>query len=157
MQKLLRTLLFGLAALLLALMVGALALQVIAREMKWAVDWTEELGRFAFISMAFIAAAHATLARSHLRVSVVSDQLIRLLGGRAVHLLHSVILAGFAAVMVVFSWLNLLDGIRYPNTSPALDFNQNYLFIAMFAGFLIIGLLHLADIVRLVRGGTIDE
>lgn len=73
MMRFLRYVLFGLAAAGLAFMVGALFLQVVSRELRWAVDWTEELGRFSFISMVFFAAAYGTLTRSHLRVSVFSD------------------------------------------------------------------------------------
>ncbi len=156
-MRFLRLALFGLAALGLAVMVGALFLQVLARELRWAVDWTEELGRFAFITMVFIAAAYGTLTRTHLRVSVFSDLMARVVGPRAIQFVHTVILVGFAGVMVVYSWLNFTDGLRYPNISPAIGFNQNHLFIAMCAGFVIILILHLRDLAILVRGGTLDE
>jgi TRAP-type C4-dicarboxylate transport system permease small subunit len=156
-MRILRLTLFALAAAGLAIMVGALFLQVLAREFRWAVDWTEELGRFAFIAMVFIAAAYGTLTRSHLRVSVFSDLLAKVVGARAIHFLHTIVLIGFAGVMVVFSWLNFTDGMRYPNISPAIGFNQNHLFLAMCAGFAIILVLHLRDLVILLRGGSLDE
>ncbi|MBD3624822.1 MAG: TRAP transporter small permease subunit [Rhodobacteraceae bacterium] len=157
MVALLRKALFLLASLGLAVMVGSLFLQVLAREFRWPVDWTEEMGRFSFITMVFIAAAYGTLTRSHLRVTVFSDLLARVVGARAIAFVHTIVLMGFAGVMVVFSWLNFVDGIRYPNISPAMGFNQNYLFISMCGGFAIILLLHLCDLIVLLRGGQLDE
>lgn len=156
-MQFLRHVLFALSAGGLGLMVAALFLQVLSREFHWAVDWTEELGRFSFIVMVFIAAAYGTLTRTHLRVSVFSDLLAKVVGVRAVDFMHTVVLLGFAAFMAVFSWLNFIDGLRYPNTSPAMGFNQNHLFLAMSAGFLVIVILHLRDFWILLRGGSLDE
>lgn len=157
MQIVLRKSLLLLASALLAFMVGSLFLQVIAREFRWAVDWTEETGRFCFITMVFIAAAYGTLTRSHLRVSVFSDLIASKVGSRPVVFFHTIIVLAFASVMVVFSALNFSDGLRYPNTSPALGFNQNILFIAMCFGFVMIFCLHLRDLFTLISGGSIDE
>lgn len=154
---LLKKALLLLASILLAFMVGSLFLQVIAREFRWAVDWTEETGRFSFITMVFIAAAYGTLTRSHLSVSVFSDSMAQRFGPRPIWFLHTIIILGFSTVMVVFSALNFIDGLQYPNISPALGFNQNFLFIAMCAGFVIIFLLHLRDLIVLIRGGSLDE
>ena len=152
----LRKSLLGVASVLLIGMVVSLFLQVLAREFRWPVDWTEETGRFAFISMVFFAATYGTLTRSHLRVTVFADLLAKLIGQRVIDLVHTVILMGFAGTMTVYSWLNLTDGIRYPNISPAIGFNQNFLFVAMCLGFALICLLHLRDLYVLMRGGRID-
>ena len=157
MVNALRIALFSLASLGLAIMVSALFLQVVARELSLAVDWTEELSRFAFITMVFIAAAYATLTRSHLRVSVFSDWISTKIGPRPLQFLHTAVLIGFAAVMVVYSTINFWDGLRFPNVSPAIGFNQNILFAGMAGGFGLIALLHLADLVTLLRGDTLDE
>lgn len=157
MTVILRKALLLLASIFLVFMVGSLFLQVIAREFRWAVDWTEETGRFSFITMVFVAAAYGTLTRSHLSVSVFADTLAEKFGPRPIWFLHTIIILGFAAVMVAFSALNFVDGLQYPNTSPALGFNQNILFVAMCAGFSIIFLLHLRDLLILIRGGSLHE
>lgn len=157
MQAVLRKSLLYLASALLAVMVISLFLQVVARELHWSVDWTEEIGRFSFITMVFFAATYGTLTRSHLSVSVFSDWLATKVGTRPIALMHTVVILGFAGVMLVFSALNFVDGMRYPNTSPALGFNQNNLFVAMCAGFTLIFLLHLRDLFVLLRGGSFDE
>ena len=155
MERHLRCFLFAIAALLMALMVASLFLQVLAREFRWPVDWTEETGRFAFISMVFLAAAYATLTDSHLRVSVFSDIIARRIGGRPVAIFHTLVLLSFAGLMVYFSGFNFFDGLRFPNISPALRFNQNILFSVMCVGFSIIFVVHLLDLFRLLRGGAL--
>jgi TRAP-type C4-dicarboxylate transport system permease small subunit len=157
MKNVLTKALFAFSTVALAMMVTALFLQVLARETNMAVDWTEELARFSFITMVFIAAAYGTLNRAHLSVSVFSDLIGIWIGERIVHLFHTAVLLVFSAVMVVFSWLNFVDGLQYPNISPAIGFNQNYLFLAMCGGFAIIFLLHLRDFWILLRGGSLDE
>lgn len=117
-------------------MVGALALQIIAREFRLQVDWTEELSRFAFVAMVFVSASYATQTGAHLRVSAFADLMARWkpLGWLIPKL-------EFLAVLVfdcLFFWYcidNLIDGLRYVNASPALNFNENLLFIAPLVGF----------------------
>lgn len=157
MIRVLRVALFALSAIGLTTMVIALFFQVIAREFNWRVDWTEEMGRFAFISMVFMAAAYSTLTRSHLRVSVFSDLVARKIGFRPVQAVHTVVLLGFTASMVYFSAVNFVEGLQYPNISPALRFNQNILFVGMCGGFTLIFLLHLGDLWVLIRGETLEE
>lgn len=142
MIGLLRKVLFAIAAVLMAAMVGSLFLQVVAREFHWSVDWTEESARFTFIAMVFMATVYATMTGSHLRVSVFSDLLAGKLGTRAVTAFHALVVTGFSAVMVWYSGYNFIDGFRYPNISPAIGFNQNILFIFMTVGFAVNTLLH---------------
>lgn len=157
MIRALRLALFALSAIGLTTMVTSLFLQVLAREFNWRVDWTEEIGRFAFISMVFMAAAYSTLTHSHLRVSVFSDLVARKIGARPVQAFHTLFLLGFAAIMIYFSAVNFVEGLRFPNISPALRFNQNILFVAMCCGFALIFLLHLRDLWALMRGDTLED
>ena len=112
MERLLRKMLFSVSAVLLFFMVGSLFLQVLAREFRWSVDWTEESARFAFIAMVFIAAAYATLTNSHLRVTVFSNWVASKIGERIVNVVHSVILIAFGGVMTWFSLVNFQEGHR---------------------------------------------
>lgn len=137
MIHLLRKSLYAIAALMLAAMVASLFLQVVAREFHWSVDWTEESARFTFISMVFVAAVYSTVTDSHLRVSIVSDLLEKVLGKRIVQSFHAIVLIGFSGVMSWYSWQNFIEGLQYPNISPAIGFNQNLLFIFMTVGFAI--------------------
>lgn len=151
--------LYATAALFLAIMVVSLMLQIVAREFRLPVDWTEEMSRFAFISMVFLASAFATLKRRHLRVSVFSDFIAGTVGNRAVAAFHLIILFAFDSVMVWFSALNFIEGFQFANISPALGFNQNHLFAAMCLGFAASALINLTDLVAAATGrggGTLD-
>jgi len=120
----------------LLVMVGALALQIIAREFGLQVDWTEELSRFSFIAMVFLGASYATQTGAHLRVSAFAD-----LMARWKPLRWLIPKLEFLAVLVfdgLFFWYcigNLIEGMRYVNASPALNFNENLLFISPLIGF----------------------
>lgn len=153
MRVLAARILFAASALLLAAMAASLFLQVVAREFKLAVDWTEEMSRFVFIAMVFLASAYATLRRRHLRVSVVSDAIAGIVGDRPVAVFHLLILIGFDAVMVWYSGLNFMEGLQFPNISPSLGFNQSHLFAVMCLGFAASALINLADLIAALIGG----
>jgi TRAP-type C4-dicarboxylate transport system permease small subunit len=151
---------YALAACLLAAMAISLLLQIIAREFRLPIDWTEESSRFAFIAMVFLASAYATLKRRHLRVSVFSDLAAKFLGTRVVGIYHLVILIGFDATMVFYSGGNFLEGLQFANISPALGFNQNHLFIFMCIGFTISAFINLSDLALILMGksdGNLDH
>lgn len=157
MRVLAARILFATSALLLAAMAASLFLQVVAREFNLAVDWTEEMSRFVFIAMVFLASAYATLRRRHLRVSVVSDAIAGVVGDRPVAIFHLLILVGFDAVMVWFSALNFREGLQFPNISPSLGFNQSHLFAVMCVGFAASALINIADLLAAVTGGPHED
>jgi len=144
-RKILTTSLFYFSALLLCVMVTSLFTQVLAREFKWDVDWSEELARFSFISAVFLASSYATLTKSHLQVSFFSDLVARKIGRVYVSKFHTVAQFLFDTAVIYYASINLIDGIRYPNISPSLGFNQNYLFVLMILGFGLSALIHLLD------------
>lgn len=146
MRNLLSKGLFYFSAILLATMVAALFTQVLAREFRWDVDWSEELARFAFISAVFLASSYATLTKSHLQVSFLSDIVANRIGRKIVAKFHTLVQLGFDGFVVYYASINLIDGIRYANISPALGFNQNFLFVPMIAGFSLSILIHLHDL-----------
>ncbi|CZF83006.1 2,3-diketo-L-gulonate TRAP transporter small permease protein YiaM [Grimontia marina] len=132
--------------LLITIMVLSLFLQIIAREFNLEADWTEEISRFAFISLVFIAASYTSLNQQHLRISIVSDILMRRLGQQFVFRVQSFVSLTFDVLMVVFCYENFLEGLDYPNTSPALGFNLGLLFLAPTVGFLLSAIVHLMEV-----------
>jgi TRAP-type C4-dicarboxylate transport system permease small subunit len=122
--------------LTLLVMVGALFLQIVARELRLQVDWTEELSRFAFIAMVFVSASYASQMGTHLRVSAFADFLGRWrpAGWLIVRLQFMAILT-FDCLFFWYCVENLFEGLRFKNQSPAIGFNENLLFIAPLIGF----------------------
>ena len=149
MRNFLSKLLFAVAGLLMSLMAMSLFIQIIARETSFGADWTEEMSRFSFIVMVFLASTFATLSKSHLRVSVFSDLLAGWIGERPVHLFHLLVLVVFDTLMVWYGMRNFTDGLQFPNISPAIGFNQNWLFVSLIIGFALSGVIHVVDAVSL--------
>lgn len=122
--------------LTLLVMVGALFLQIVARQLRFQIDWTEELSRFSFIAMVFVSASFASQMGSHLRVTAFADML-----GRWSPMKWLIERLQFLAVLIfdgLFFWFcveNLIEGLQFTNQSPALNFNENLLFIAPLFGF----------------------
>ena len=127
-------------------MVASLFTQVLAREFRWDVDWSEELARFSFISTVFLASSYATLTKSHLSVNFFSNLIAKRIGAKTVSKFHIIAQLLFDCGVIYYASINLIDGIRYPNISPSLGFNQNYLFALMILGFALSALIHLLDL-----------
>jgi TRAP-type C4-dicarboxylate transport system permease small subunit len=125
------------AHITLTIMVCSLFFQVLARQMRWQLDWTEELARFSFIAMIFVAASYATQTGSHLRVEFFSDQIAKM-GRVSRWIVTQLQWCAVLAFDILFTWYcieNLIEGFRYPNLSPTLNFNENILFLAPAIGF----------------------
>jgi TRAP-type C4-dicarboxylate transport system permease small subunit len=125
------------AHITLIMMVGSLFFQVLARYMHWQLDWTEELARFAFIAMIFVAASYATQSNSHLRVEFFADQMSKI-GPKSQWIVRQLQWLAVLTFDVLFTWFSieaLMEGFQYPNVSPALNFNENLLFLAPTIGF----------------------
>jgi len=146
LRKMLSVALFYFSAFLLTAMVTSLFIQVLAREFNWDVDWSEELARFSFISAVFLASSYATLTKSHLSVSFFSNYIAKRIGQNTVSKFHTLAQMAFDSCVIYYASINLIDGILYPNISPSLSFNQNYLFILMILGFSLSAMIHIIDI-----------
>lgn len=124
------------AHITLTLMVGALFLQIIARQFNWQIDWTEELSRFAFIAMVFLSASYASQMDSHLRVDAIADLFGRWRPARwVIDRLQFIAILVFDCLFFWYCITNLMEGFQYPNLSPAIGFNENLLFLAPIIGF----------------------
>jgi TRAP-type C4-dicarboxylate transport system permease small subunit len=120
----------------LLLMVGSLFLQIIARQLNWQIDWTEELSRFAFIAMVFVTASLASQMDSHLKVGAFAEVMQKWPPAR--WLIPKLQFIAILLFDILFFWyciFNLLEGLEYPNRSPAIGFNENWLFLAPIIGF----------------------
>lgn len=124
--------------LTLSITVLSLALQVLARQLDWDVDWTEELARFSFLVMVFASATYASSQLSHLKVTVFSDLISRWKPGAWVLVrIQFILVVTFDGLFFWYALSNVIEGLRYPTISPALLFNENLLFIAPVSFFFI--------------------
>jgi TRAP-type C4-dicarboxylate transport system permease small subunit len=120
----------------LLLMVGSLFLQIVARQLNWQIDWTEELSRFAFIAMVFVTASYASQMDTHLKVAAFAEMIEKWRPAKwIIRRLQFIAIMLFDCLFFWYCILNLLDGLQYPNMSPAIGFNENWLFLAPILGF----------------------
>ncbi len=111
---------------LLAMVLGLMFAQVVARYVFEApLFWSDEMGRYCYVWLAFIASAALVGKRAHIRIDLIN----RALGPRgqmAVEMLSTVIVIGTCLFLVQGSWAWLMTNVR--PTSPALRMPLVYLY-----------------------------
>ena len=88
--------------LILAGLVGVLALQVASRQLPWFfIPWTEEVSRFLFVWLAFLGTALAVQRNAHVAITMLADRAGPALA-LALGLMVRVLVVGFALIMLVY-------------------------------------------------------
>ena len=106
------------SVLLLAAVLGLMFVQVVARYLFDApLFWSDELGRYCYVWMSFIAAIALVGRRAHIRIDLI-NRFFGPRGRRAVEMLATLIVVGTCLFMAQGSWEWLLTNVR--PTSPAL-------------------------------------
>ena len=141
-----------LSALILGGMTAAIFIQVIARYvLKSSLAWTEELARFLFIWMTFIAAYVGARQGKHIGVEALQNALPRL-PSLLLKVLANIICAAFFFVVAYFTWFNWPKLMR--QVSPALGLPIAYVYLCMIIGSVFIGLWYLVLAVQELRTKT---
>lgn len=142
----------GISVLLLGLLVAVMAAQVAARYVFGApIAWSEELARFVLIWLAFMAAVFVMGEGGHITVDVVSRRLSR--KGRLA-------LEGVSSLVVILACTMLLPaGIAFARQmgsvrSPALQIPMSWWYGAAGAGFALLALHSLINLILAVRRGA---
>ncbi len=139
-----------------ALIILTVAIEVIRRfALNYSSVWGEELARYAFIYLAWIAAAAAVRDRAHIRIDVLVN-----LGGPRMQRLAWWLSDIATLVLAVWAlWLSLspvLTSLEFGSVTPGLRLSQALFLAAIPIGFLLIVLrvvqTMLADIRRMRRG-----
>lgn len=139
-----------------ALIILTVAIEVIRRfALNYSSVWGEELARYAFIYLVWIAAAAAVRDRAHIRIDVLVN-----LGGPRIQRLAWWLSDIATLVLAVWAlWLSLspvLTSMNFGSVSPGLRLSQAIFLMAIPVGFLLIAWrviqTMLADIRRMRRG-----
>ncbi len=138
------------SVLLLAVVLGLMFVQVVARYVFAApLFWSDEMGRYCYVWLSFIASIALVGRRGHIRIDLIN----RFLGARAqrgVEILATVIVIGTCAFLVQGSWDWLLTNIR--PTSPALRMPLVWLYGVVWLSFGLMALHALYNLVLVVSG-----
>ncbi|XKE46432.1 TRAP transporter small permease [Halomonas organivorans] len=139
-----------------ALIILTVAIEVIRRfALNYSSVWGEELARYAFIYLAWIAAAAAVRDRAHIRIDVLVN-----LGGPRMQRLAWWLSDIATLVLAVWAlWLSIspvLTSLNFGSVTPGLRLSQAVFLAAIPIGFLLIASrvvqTMLADIRRMRRG-----
>jgi TRAP-type C4-dicarboxylate transport system permease small subunit len=139
-----------------ALIILTIAIEVIRRfALNYSSVWGEELARYAFIYLAWIAAAAAVRDRAHIRIDVLVN-----LGGPRMRRLAWWLSDIATLVLAVWAlWLSIhpvLTSINFGSVTPGLRLSQAFFLAAIPVGFLLIAtrvIQTMAGDVRRMRRG----
>ncbi|MBN8412084.1 MULTISPECIES: TRAP transporter small permease [Halomonas] len=144
-----------------ALIILTIAVEVIRRfVLNYSSVWGEELARYAFIYLAWLAAAAAVRDRAHIRI----DVLINLGGPRMKRLgwwITDVCTLVLAVWALYLSVAPVLTSIQFGSVTPGLRVSQALFLAAIPMGFLLIAWrviqCMLADVRRMQRGDPVFD
>lgn len=119
------------SAVAMVMMVSILFAQVFTRYvLQGSITWAEELSRFSFLWMMFLASSLAARQRSHIRVTapiLLLPQKMRLW----VIVLADVIWIAFNVVVTYHSIAMVKNAFKFIYFSPSLNFNMAYMFLVI--------------------------
>ncbi|UYO74882.1 TRAP transporter small permease [Halomonas qinghailakensis] len=144
-----------------ALIILTIAIEVFRRfVMNYSSSWGEEVARYAFIYLAWLAAAAAVRDRAHIRIDVLVN-----LGGPKMKRLAWWLADIATLVLAVWAlWLSIgpiLTSINFGSITPGLRVSQAFFLAAVPLGFTLVVLRvvqsMLADIRRMRRGEPVFD
>jgi len=108
----------AISVLLLVAILGLVVAQVVMRFVfQRPLFWSDELARYCYVWLSFVAAVAVTAGRSHVRIDLI-NRFLPPGGQRFVEVLARVVVIGTCAYLVYGSWQWLMTTIR--PVSPAL-------------------------------------
>ncbi|MBW1696877.1 MAG: TRAP transporter small permease [Deltaproteobacteria bacterium] len=125
------------SAVAMVMMVSILFAQVFTRYLlQGSITWAEELSRFAFLWMMFLASSLAARQRSHIRVTapiLLLPKKMRLY----VIVAADVIWVVFNIVVAYHSVLMVRNAFKFIYFSPSLNLNMAYMFLVIPISFVL--------------------
>jgi TRAP-type transport system small permease protein len=152
-RRILRALVAAEKALGVALLFVILVLVVAQVVMRFVFErplfWSDELARYCYVWLSFIAAVAVTAGRSHVRIDVI-NHFLPPLGQRLVELLASLVVIGTCTFLVYGSWEWLQTTIR--PVSPALRLQMVYVYGVVWLAFAAMALHGIVNVALFLAG-----
>lgn len=163
----------GLACALLVLMTAAVILQVISREMRAPIGWTEEIALASMVWVAFLVGPWAYRNHEFTRIDIVIESVsvrTRSFLNILIHALEAALMVG----AIYLSWRFFLGGnslmpqttrlvrdiagpFLEPETVNAITFRNKYVYVILpagFAGLFLVSVEHFLRAVETLRTGV---
>lgn len=138
------------SVLLLAAVLGLMLTQVVARYVFAApLFWSDELARFSYVWMSYIAAVALMAQRSHIRIDII-DYVLGARGRLFIKILADLIVIGTCVFIVHGSWDWLMTTIR--PRSPALGMPLVWLYGVVWFAFAAMALHATINLALLITG-----
>lgn len=151
----------GICALLLSAMTLVIFFQILVRLTAKYTDislaWTEELGRYLFVWLIYMASAMAVKLRAHIKVDVLKV-VFKKRGNLALDLLSNAFFLLFAVVFTYYAW-NAVYRLAFIRTqySATLHIPMWVPYFSMVAGCGLMALRLIQDTVKLIKEYRIPE
>lgn len=149
-----RVLQLAMALMLLAMVAMVFANVVLRYGFNRGLTVAEELSRWLFVWLVFLGAALAVGQRAHMGVDLLVARLPLTLQ-RAAGVLGHLLMLAMTGLLLVGAWQQTL--INWETTAPVTGWSQGWLYASGVVFGLLAGSWLLADLVRLLRGQTLDH
>ena len=137
----------GLSAILLAAMSIVILLQIILNWFHMPLSWSEELARYMFIWLIYIASSYAVKKRSHIKVEILS-LLMKEKGNFILDIIADVAFLVFATVIAYFGWIATYK-IAFVNVqqSPSMHINMGWAYMSFALGCTLMAIRIIQDLI----------
>ena len=137
----------GLSAILLAAMSIVILLQIILKWFHMPLSWSEELARYMFIWLIYIASSYAVKKRSHIKVEILS-LLMKEKGNFILDIIADVAFLVFATVIAYFGWIATYK-IAFVNVqqSPSMHINMGWAYMSFALGCTLMAIRIIQDLI----------
>jgi len=141
----------GIIVLLVGETVVVGIMQVTARYVfQSSLSWSEELLRFSFIWVTFLAASVGVSEKVHVSVSVLVDRLSQKVG-LLVNIVASIVSAIFCAVVAYFGYVLVVIQIETQQISPAMEIPMWVPYLGVVVGNLLMTVRFLLQVFSMLR------
>jgi TRAP-type C4-dicarboxylate transport system permease small subunit len=146
----------SISVVLLAAMTIIITLQLILRWTGQPLDWTEEIARYCFVWLVYIACAYGVKKRAHIKVDAVM-LIFKGKGKFIIKVLSNILFFVFAAV-ISYQGFKLLGKIGSTGQiSPAIQIPMVFPYASYVVGFVLVMLRLIQDTILLFKERTIEE
>ena len=137
----------GLSAVLLAAMSVVILLQIVLKWLHMPLSWSEELARYMFIWLIYIASSYAVKKRSHIKVEILS-LLMKEKGNFILDIIADVAFLIFATVIAYFGWIATYK-IAFVNVqqSPSMHINMGWAYMSFALGCTLMAIRIIQDLI----------
>lgn len=137
----------GLSAILLAAMSVVVLLQIILKWFHLPLSWSEEMARYMFIWLIYIASSYAVKKRSHIKVEILS-LLFKEKGNFILDLIADIAFLVFATVIAYYGWIATYK-IAFVNVqqSPSMHINMGWAYMSFALGCTLMAIRIIQDLI----------